>query len=106
MTQQISCEEVTRKLDAAFDDELPEDERDGVFAHIAECAGCAARAREFRKIRRAVRDGFPQQAASPALRDSVRMQIRETARISAPARQLRTPWRRHWSMQHVVAVAG
>ena len=105
MRQLLSCDEVDGWLDAAIDDELSADERLAVVTHIAACARCTARERELREVQRALRDGLPKLTASPALRDRVRMHIREGAQSTTLTSQRRPSWMRGWSAHHVASLA-
>ncbi|HXC24683.1 MAG TPA: zf-HC2 domain-containing protein [Gemmatimonadaceae bacterium] len=105
MMRPLSCDEVDRWLDAAIDDELSADERLAVVTHVAACARCTARERELRGVQRALRDGLPKLTASPALRERVRMHLREAAQSTALASQPRPSWVYRWRVHHVPALA-
>ena len=46
----MKCEDVSKELIAYLDRRSNSAEREGVEAHLAECAACRSRAEEFRKL--------------------------------------------------------
>jgi anti-sigma factor RsiW len=80
----MTCEEAEILLHALVDGELDAGHAREVEAHLSTCAKCAAAARDYREIRKAMADGGLRYAAPPELR----------RRIEASLPQAKAPTRR------------
>ena len=80
----MTCDEAEILLHALIDGELDASHAREVEAHLAGCAKCAAAARDYREIRKAVAAGGMRYAAPPELR----------RRIEASLPQAEVPTRR------------
>jgi anti-sigma factor RsiW len=80
----MTCDEAEILLHALVDGELDAGHAREVEAHLATCAKCAAAARDYREIRKAMADGGLRYSAPPELR----------RRIEASLPQAKAPTRR------------
>ena len=80
----MTCDEAEILLHALIDGELDAGHAREVEAHIATCAKCAAAARDYREIKKAMADGGLRYTAPPELR----------CRIEASLPQAQAPTRR------------
>lgn len=80
----MTCEEADILLHALVDGELDAGHAREVEAHLATCAKCAAAARDYREIRRAMADGGLRYSAPPELRRRIEASLPQT---QAPTRR-------------------
>jgi anti-sigma factor RsiW len=76
----MACESWREKLDPYVDGELPPAEASSLFAHLRECAGCAAEALERVQMKRAVAVAGKRYEPSAEFRDKIRRSLGKSRR--------------------------
>jgi len=72
----MNCEEVSRRLSAYLDGELPPAEAEQVERHLRDCPACG---REYAELRQAAEllAGLPQETPPPAIAQGLRRRLRQ-----------------------------
>ena len=88
----MQCDEVRPRLDAFIDEELAEDERALLLAHLADCPECGPEAAALTRLRDGIRQAAPTYRAPEALRSRIRFALRAEQPASAPAPRPAPGW--------------